>query len=83
MNRKIATTVGIYRATYTLTCHKDGSVTIRAPSIKWTGNTGTLAYTRYHVGRLCLISIIKTLFEAGELATEDGETMDALISGMY
>lgn len=39
-------TCGIYDTEYTLTSHRDGSVTVRIPYIKWTNNTGILEFRR-------------------------------------
>ncbi len=36
--------VGIYDSQATITRHKSGRVTIRSPFVKWTDNTGTLAF---------------------------------------
>lgn len=44
MSKTLDTTCGIYNAEYTLTKHRDGTRTVRAPYIKWEGNSGCLAH---------------------------------------
>ena len=43
------TTAGIYETEATIRRHKDGSVTIRAPFVKWTRDVGALAFTKVHI----------------------------------
>jgi hypothetical protein len=38
--------VGIYDTQATITRHRNGTVTIRAPYIKWVNNTGYLAFEK-------------------------------------
>lgn len=42
--RTLDVTCGIYDTEYKLTAHKDGSLTIKAPYIKWANNNGNLAF---------------------------------------
>lgn len=44
MTKTLDTTCGIYNTEYTLTKHRDGTRTVRAPHIKWEGNSGCLAH---------------------------------------
>jgi hypothetical protein len=47
MNNTIAAQVGIYEnVKYRCIGHRDGSVTVVAPCVRWIGNTGALAYRR-------------------------------------
>ena len=43
-NKTIDTTVGIYDTQYTLINHRDGSISVKCPYVKWVGNTGCLAF---------------------------------------
>lgn len=45
----ISAQVGIYITAYLATFHRDGSITVRAPYIKWTGNNGCLAFRKVTV----------------------------------
>lgn len=38
------TICGIYNTEYRLISHRDGSYTVKAPYIKWVGNSGSLAF---------------------------------------
>jgi hypothetical protein len=40
----ITTTCGIYETEYTLINHRDGSISVKAPYIKWINNNGSLAF---------------------------------------
>lgn len=40
----ISAQVGIYDTAYRATFHRDGSITVRAPYVKWTGDNGGLAF---------------------------------------
>ena len=79
MNKVIHCQVGIYDTQYELTTHKDGSVTVRAPNIKWRGNAGNLTYANRRVIRPSLVAQIKRFFGEGILVDETGETLDNLI----
>lgn len=43
-NKTIDTTVGIYKTQYTLINHRDGSISVKCPYVKWNGSTGCLAF---------------------------------------
>lgn len=63
--KHIAIKCGIYDTEYTLATHKDGSVTLRAPYIKWEGNTGNLAFRRVKVPPGELAQVALDAFSAG------------------
>ena len=46
MNNTIDMKVGIYETTATIIHHRDGSVTIKEPFVRWAQNTGTLAFRK-------------------------------------
>ena len=49
MSKTLDITCGIYNTEYTLTKHRDGTRTVRAPYIKWEGNSGCLAHRNIRV----------------------------------
>lgn len=74
----INATVGIYDTAYTAVFHRDGSITVRAPFISWSGNTGSLKFERSRfIGREA--EIVREFFKEGELVlaanTGDGALM--------
>jgi hypothetical protein len=46
MKKTLDTTCGIYATEYTLTRHRDGSCTVKAPYVSWRDNTGALRFKR-------------------------------------
>jgi hypothetical protein len=40
----LPTQCGIYTTEYQLICHRGGSYSVRAPFIRWQGNTGMLSF---------------------------------------
>jgi hypothetical protein len=58
---------GIYDTEYTLKSHRNGSITVHAPYIKWVNNTGNLAFrnVKFPAGRLA--DEIKQAFAADTL----------------
>lgn len=75
-------TCGIYSTDYRLTCHRDGTVTVRVPTIKWRNNTGTLAHTLEHVSLQQDVLRIKAMFAANDgLCDQHCITIDDLIYG--
>ena len=42
--KTIETKCGIYDTQYTLIQHRDGSISIKTPYIKWVNNSGSLAF---------------------------------------
>ncbi len=82
MAKTLDTTCGIYSTEYTLTKHRDGTGTVRAPWIKWIGSTGTLAFTNHHIPKKHMHSgAVLGFFDRGELCDETGDTLDSYLSG--
>lgn len=48
-NKTLDTTCGIYETEYTLTKHRDGSCTVKAPFINWRDGSGCLAFKKIHI----------------------------------
>ncbi len=46
MIETVDTICGIYNTEYTLTRHRDGSCTVRAPYIKWRDQSGSLGFRK-------------------------------------
>jgi hypothetical protein len=42
--KTIDTQCGIYNTEYTLIKHRDGSISVKTPYIKWVNNSGSLAF---------------------------------------
>lgn len=49
--KTLDTQVGIYNTEYKLVCHRDGSHSVKTPYIKWTNNTGALAFKNVKIKR--------------------------------
>ena len=47
--KTINTTCGIYDTEYSLINHKDGCISVKTPFIKWTNNSGTLAFKKVKI----------------------------------
>jgi hypothetical protein len=58
---------GIYDTEYTLTAHRDGSITVKAPYINWANNTGTLAFQKVSFPAGPLADKIKRAFADRDL----------------
>ena len=71
LNRTIDCQTGIYNTEYTLICHKDGSVTVKAPFIRWVNNSGCLDFIRTTIKARERAEFVKKFFEANELVIED------------
>jgi hypothetical protein len=89
-NRTIDCQTGIYDTEYTLTCHKDGSVTVRVPFIRWTNNSGSLAFTQVTIKAGKRAEVIKRFFADDTLVIDDSGcflTLDDVIynnvSGLF
>jgi hypothetical protein len=65
MSMTLDTTCGIYNTEYTLTKHRDGTRTVRAPYIKWEGNSGCLAHRNIKVNDKHA-SFIDSCFDQGD-----------------
>jgi hypothetical protein len=79
MTKSIACTTGIYQSAYELITHKDGSVSVKAPYIKWTrdGANGNLAYQTYGIADADKPEVLK-FFEADTLVLEANNNAGAL-----
>ena len=49
--KTIDTQCGIYNTEYRLIKHKDGTISVKSPYIKWTNNTGRLAFKDVKITR--------------------------------
>lgn len=65
------TTCAIWNAKYTLVCHRDGTVTLKAPIQKWRGNECVLTHIKKHIKDLSLCLRIKNAFK-NQTETLDG-----------
>jgi hypothetical protein len=84
MSRAINCQVGIYDTSYKLTCHRDKSVTVRAPFIRWTKNSGALAFDRVKIKSVARANFVKRFFEDDTLVIDDDGlflTLDDVIYG--
>jgi len=62
--KTLKTDVGIYDSEYRLICHRDKSISVREPFIKWTFNCGSLSFRTVK---------IKKRFQAEVLACFEGK----------
>ena len=63
--KNIYVTCGIYNTKYTLTEHRDGSVSIKAPYIRWdSNNTGILSFRTSKIKACPLADAIKFAFKS-------------------
>lgn len=67
MKNKLQVNVGIFYSCYTLIKHRNGTVTVKVPYIKWINNNGNLAFTNYHITNKDRADSIKKFFENGTL----------------
>jgi hypothetical protein len=65
--KTIDTVCGIYNTEYTLINHKDGSISVKTPFIKWTNNSGTLVFKK--------IKITKFIEQAKDCFNDDDGEM--------
>jgi len=74
MNKSINIKVGIYDSQATITRHRNGSVTIRKPFIKWVNNTGWLSFDKLHIpAGDDAIHAVEIFDRCGEEVKLDGE----------
>jgi hypothetical protein len=66
MKTTINTKCGIYNTQYSIKDHKNGEVTVRAPFVKWVGDSGHLAFRNNRLAGDDAIAA-KEFFKAGEL----------------
>lgn len=84
-NRTIDCQTGIYNTDYRLTCHKDGSVTVRVPGIVWSNNTGTLKHTNITIDATKSARDarrardVKWFFAHERLSDDCGTTLDDIV----
>ena len=73
--RSIPVKCGIYDTAYRLTCHTDGSITVKAPFIRWRGSTGTLDFESRRIDRPAIVEAVKRFFRDGNLVrlSNDGQ----------
>lgn len=67
MAKTIDIKCGIYDTEYTLTEHRDGSISVKAPYIKWVNNTGNLAFQTVNIPNGHVAEQIKLAFTADSL----------------
>jgi len=79
MKHYINVTVGIYNTHYSITHHRDGSVTVRAPYIRWINNTGNLAFSRTKLtGNSAAVAV--DMFALGDMVIESPVMSIGIIS---
>ena len=87
INRTIDLQTGTYHrekygiARFTLTCHRDGSVTVRYPYIRWVGNSGSLDFTKTKIKAGKRAKMVKHFFEIGELVDENQYVLENILKG--
>ena len=81
INRTIDCQTGIYHTRFTLTCHRDGSVTVRYPFIRWVGNSGSLDFTKTKIKAGKRAKMVKHFFEIGELVDENQYVLENILKG--
>ena len=75
--------VGIYNTEYTLTEHKDGSITVRQPFVRWENNSGSLDFQNRKIEAGKTAERVKQFFEKEELADDVGMTLPDLLDRIY
>jgi hypothetical protein len=83
INLIVAVKVGIYNTQYDLTQHKDGSITVREPYIKWVNNSGSLDFKKVKITDKPRVKDIKKLFAADELHDEEFSIDDYMYNVRY
>jgi hypothetical protein len=78
MSKTLDTKCGIYNTEYTLTRHRDGSCTVKAPYIQWRDNSGVLAFKKIHIKPVQAKDVIwffdsQTMYNDGTGLTLDAE----------
>jgi len=72
--KTINTTCGIYDTEYSLINHKDGGISVKTPFIKWTNNSGTLAFKQVKITKF--IEQAKKCFANGNSEMSISEIID-------
>jgi hypothetical protein len=75
MNKTINIQCGIYDTVYRLIQHRDGDISVKSPTIKWVGNTGSLAFITTRVAD-CNKNKVLQFFRDEELCNDDGHILD-------
>lgn len=70
INRSIAVVCGIYTTEYRLIVRRDGSLAVKAPYIKWSNNTGRLAFETYEVVGAQMTQAVLAFFAADSLVLD-------------
>ena len=79
MAKSISTQVGIYDTQYTLINHRDGSISVKTPYVKWTGNSGVLAFKNIKITKFvdavkdCFSDYDNSEFSISELINDQPE----------
>ena len=69
MNKSIDVTCGIYNTEYRLIQHKDGTISVKAPYVKWTDNSGSLSFRTVKISKDDKADVL-AFFEEDELALD-------------
>ena len=77
-NRTIDCQVGIYDTEYTAVYHRDGSITVKEPYIKWAGNTGCLAFRKIRLSGNNA-TMAKRFFKNDELVSDSVMILDDIL----
>lgn len=81
-SRKIDINCGIYNTEYSLTRHRDGSCTVKAPYINWHDNSGVLAYKKIKIKPINTKDVV-WFFDNGVTYSDiTGLTLDAEINAI-
>jgi hypothetical protein len=84
MNRSIDCQVGIFNGQYRLeTIHRDGSLTVSAPYVKWVDNSGSYATRRIMVPAGRRAKAVKECFANDQMYTEDQDFLPDLLREAY
>jgi hypothetical protein len=83
MNKWIDCTCGIYNTEYQLMEHRDGSVSVKVPTIKWQNNSGNLGFDTCHVTKEPFISFTKDFFKKDCLCDDSGSTLDEILFNFW
>jgi len=80
-NKVIDVTCGIYSTEYRLISHRDGNFSVKAPFVKWRGNTGVLAFETLSVPEKRKATVLK-MFSQGVALNDFGNlTLDDCLAG--
>lgn len=75
INKTIEIECGIYNTHYRLVEHRDGTITVIVPYIKWKNNSGSLDFEKNKIKHPSIVSEIKKFFEKNELTNDQEETI--------